>query len=320
MHRALYTFLILTSLLIGCRTPTTFPRNQIIPTYALPITIRTAEEKLTMESTITAQILEFEDKLEANLGFAFRDLNDPDFIMFHNGDKLFHAASTMKISVMIETFRQAETGKFNMSDLRVVTNEFKSIVDGSPYKVAGEDFLEKQVGKEVTILTLVEQMMVVSDNLATNLLLEIVGPENVTATMRELGAMDGSVLRGVEDIPAFKAGISNRVTPRDLMELLTAIHQGRAGNAESTKEMTRILLDQQFMDMIPKHLPKSVAVGHKTGTITAHCHDAGIVYAPTGPYVLVLMSENLKDSDDGKKAIAKVSKQLFELLEENAQR
>lgn len=311
----LFSLLLLTVFLSGCRTPTTFPRNQTIPSYISPYVMLTSEEKAAMEAKVTRQILEVEKETGANIGFAFRDLNDPSFVLVHNGDKLIHAASTMKIAVMIETFRQSETGRFSMSDLVTVNDECVSVIDGSAYKVKGADFLQSKIGEQVTILKLVEEMMVISDNLATNMLIQLTGPENITNTMRELGAPDGAVLRGLEDIPAFEAGYSNRFSPRDLMELLTAIHEGRAGNRQSTNEMVRILLDQHYTDMIPKYLPKSVAVGHKTGFITGHRHDAAIVYGPKGPYVLVLMGENMKDTDKSKDDIAKISKTVFELTQ-----
>ncbi len=265
-----------------------------------------------MEAKFHSVITEYENQLGANIGFAFRDLNDPEFVILHKGDKLVHAASTMKIAVMIEVFRQAEAGKYSVSDLVTVNDVCTSVMDGSTFNVEGEEFLQSKIGDKVTILRLIEEMMIYSDNLATNMLIELAGPEKITASMRELGAMDGSVLRGLQDIPAFEAGYSNRFSPRDLMELLTAIHEGRAGNRQATKEMERILLEQHYTDMIPKYLPKTVAVGHKTGSITGHRHDAGIVYAPKGPYVLVLMGENLNDTEAGKDGLAKISEAIYE--------
>ncbi|MDX1973714.1 MAG: serine hydrolase [Candidatus Sumerlaeia bacterium] len=312
MPRAV-ALLLFASLVFACRTPTTFPRNQsFIPSYAaVPSKLRTPEQLNTMKNQFTTSIQQQEAALPATIGFAYRDLSQPEQTLSHNGDRLFHAASTMKIPVMIEVFRQAEQGKFSVTDEVPFKNAFSSIVDGSPYEVKLEENVKIQVGEKVTILRLVEEMMIYSDNVCTNMLIELTGAENITATMRELGAKDGVVLRGVEDTKAFEKGLSNRITANDLVELLTAIHQGRAGNRQSTVEMVRILLAQHYMDMIPKLLPKSVAVGHKTGSITGHRHDAAIVYAQPSPYVVVYLTEGLKDPEKGKEAVAELSLEVF---------
>lgn len=236
-----------------------------------------------------------------------------------NDKEMFHAASTMKTPVMIEVFRQAREGRFSLGDSLEVRNEFKSIVDGSPYELDlkddSDDSMYKKIGQKVPIRELLHQMITVSSNLATNLLMGLVGAESVTNTMRSLGASDIEVLRGVEDGKAFERGMNNRTNAFDLLIVMKAIAQGRAVDSSSSKEMVGILLDQKFRDIIPADLPSDVRVAHKTGSITGVEHDSGIVFLPDGrAYVLVLLSKNLKNPEQGKRGLALVSKRIYDYV------
>jgi beta-lactamase class A len=155
-------------------------------------------------------------------------------------------------------------------------------------------------------------MIAVSSNLATNLIIELVDAKNVTNTLRTIGAQDILVLRGVEDTKAYEAGMVNKVTAYDLMLLFEKIDQEELINAEASMEMMDILLDQKFNDIIPAKLPKEVKVAHKTGEITGVRHDSGIVYLPNGKkYVLILLSKELKDESAGVEAMANVSEMIY---------
>ena len=233
--------------------------------------------------------------------------------------EMFHAASTMKTPVMIEVFRQAHEGRFSLNDSVLVKNEFASLVDGSPYKLDlgddSDDSVYKYIGMRVTIRELMYHMITVSSNLATNILMELVGAPNVTATMRTLGAKDIEVLRGVEDGKAFAAGLNNRTDAYDLMVIMRSLAEGRAVDSAASREMITILLGQRFGDIIPALLPAGVQVAHKTGSITGVEHDSGIVFLPDGRrYVLVLLSKGRPNAAEGKKALALVSKRIFDYM------
>jgi len=222
-----------------------------------------------------------------------------------NDKETFHAASTMKTPVMIEVYKQAAEGKFSLTDSIELKNEFKSLVDGSPYSLDSADDSEyelyKHIGEKRTISALLYQMIIVSSNFATNLIMQKVGAQNVTQSMRQLGAKDIQVLRGVEDNKAFEKGLNNTITAHDLMLIFEKIAKGEAVNANASQAMINILLDQKFNEIIPALLPTDVKVAHKTGSITHVHHDSGIVILPDGrKYVLVLLS---KDWDDEKLTI-----------------
>jgi beta-lactamase class A len=158
-------------------------------------------------------------------------------------------------------------------------------------------------------------MITVSSNLATNILIDLVDAKNANAFMRVLGAKDIQVLRGVEDTKAFRQGLNNAVTAYDLMLIFEKLAQRKVVSKKASDEMIKVLLDQKFKDLIPLNLPKDVKVAHKTGWITGVHHDSGIVYLPNGKkYVLVILSKQLKNEAEGKKAIAEVSEFIYEYV------
>jgi beta-lactamase class A len=251
----------------------------------------------------------------AVVGVAFRDLKSGDSLDIH-ADESFHAASTMKVPVMIELYRQAERGWLSLDQPVLLVNQFGSIVDGSPFSVdAGDDsdsLMYRKVGERVPVRELLERMIVRSSNLATNALIAIVGAARANTTAHELGARNIKVLRGVEDQKAYDAGLSNSTTARDLAALMAAIEQKRAASPRSCEEMKGILLRQEFNDEIPAGVPPGTPVAHKTGSITAVLHDAAIVY-PKGrqPYVLVVLTKNIPDEKVARTLIADLSRIIY---------
>ena len=158
-------------------------------------------------------------------------------------------------------------------------------------------------------------MIIVSSNFATNLIIELVDAKNVSATMQQLGTKDIHVLRGVEDGKAFAKGMNNTITAHGLMILFEKMAKGETVTPAASQAMIDILLDQKFNDIIPAELPAGVKVAHKTGSITGVHHDSGIIFLPNGKkYVLVLLSKNLKDEKAAIKAMAKVSKLIYEFV------
>jgi beta-lactamase class A len=251
----------------------------------------------------------------AQVGIAYVDLASGD-TLFLNADTSFHAASTMKVPVMIELFRRANTGSFRMDQGLLMVNQFGSIVDGSPYSLdVGSDSdstLYHRIGQRVRVDTLLRLMITRSSNFATNTLITLVGADAVTRSMRSLGAQRIQVLRGVEDGKAFEKGMNNTTTARDLAIILRAIEEGRAASPAATHEMLAILLAQEFNEKIPAGLPPGTRVAHKTGEITAVSHDAAIIY-PTGrkPYVLVVLTRGIADGTKSSKLIADISTILY---------
>jgi beta-lactamase class A len=234
-----------------------------------------------------------------------------------NPDTDYHAASTMKVPVMIELFRQADAKMLSLTDTVVVSNVFHSIVDGSEFTLPATEEADgaafRALGKPMTYRELCEAMITISSNLATNVLIEKLGVERIRLTVTRLKAPGMKVLRGVEDQKAFDKGMNNETTARALMTLLTAIGNGSAGSQTHCDQMQAILMRQTFNNGIPAGLPKDVVVGHKTGTITKIHHDAGIVYAAK-PYVLVVMTRGMADEAKSDLLIAEISRLVYEAV------
>lgn len=247
---------------------------------------------------------------------AFRDLGTGDTLFIH-ADSLVHAASTMKLPVMMRLFRESDAGHLPLDRKLLLTNDFRSIVDGSHYaldpKVDGDTAIYATVGDSITIRDLVRHMITRSSNLATNTLIALADPDSVNAMMRSMGASKMLVLRGVEDQKAFDRGLNNMTTARDLAALLTVLETGRAASDTSTKQMRDILLAQAFNEKIPAGLPAGVRVAHKTGDITAIAHDAAIVYPPgRAPYVLVVLTKGFQDEKVADSLIANISRDVYQ--------
>lgn len=256
---------------------------------------------------------------KGTFAIAFKELGNAENELVINGDEVFHAASTMKTAVMVEVFKQSIFGKFLLEDSLEVKNEFESLVDGSFYsldvKDDGDDKLYSLIGQKRKIYDLVYDMITVSSNLATNLLIDLVSPAKVTLTMKEYGLDNIKVLRGVEDIKAYELGLNNTVTARDLMKLYEMIATHNILTDKSCEEMIKILLDQKFNDKIPKYLPENVKVAHKTGSINKVEHDSGIIFLPDGrKYVLVVLSKDLESNEAGKEVIAKISRLIYDYM------
>lgn len=250
----------------------------------------------------------------ARVAVAYQSLGRSDSA-YVDADSVFHAASTMKVPVMIEIMRRVDDGRLRLDQPVPLANRFASIVDGSPYTLnAGDDSdstLYAKVGTSVPLDELMERMITHSSNLATNVLIELVTADSVRATSAALHADGMRVLRGVEDGKAYERGLSNTTTARALATLMAAIERGQAASAPSTRHMLDILLRQAFDDEIPAGLPPGTPVAHKTGSITAILHDAAIVYpAGRAPYVLVVLTGQIADPQVARALIADLAREV----------
>jgi beta-lactamase class A len=252
----------------------------------------------------------------AEVGIAFVD---PEHgYSFGIGDTVhMHAASTMKVPVLIELFKQAERGRFKLTDSIPIRNEFRSIADSSMYQLLVADdsdsTLYARVGGKAAISELARLMIVRSSNLATNLLIDLVTPAAVRKTLADAGVSGMDVQRGVEDTPAFRKGMNNTTTAAGLagtFELILSCHPLKKA---SCNQMLAILGGQEFNEMIPAGLPAATRVAHKTGWITGIRHDGGIVFRPDGkPYVLVILTRGFEKVEDADRFGADISRLIWD--------
>ena len=251
----------------------------------------------------------------AQVGVAYHRLGSGDSL-YINADTSMHAASTMKVPIMVQLFRKVDAHQLSLDQTLVVKNEFQSIVDGSTYSLDENDDSDSAmyalVGSKVTVRDLITHMITRSSNLATNTLVALADAKQAEAAMRSLGATRIRVLRGVEDQKAFDAGLNNTTTARDLSIILGAIQENTAASKKSCAAMRDVLLLQEFNTGIPAELPPGTRVAHKTGWITGITHDAAIVYPAHGPtYVLVVLTKGIPDEPTAQKMIADISRMVY---------
>jgi beta-lactamase class A len=252
-----------------------------------------------------------------NLGISFYDA-ETTIQWSYNADHYFHAASTMKLAVLLGVFRQVDRGEITLDAPVHVRNRFTSIVNQEPFMLdLGRDAdpdVYGHLGKALSIRELAYWMITKSSNLATNLLVDVVGIPTIQRALDEMEIDGIKVLRGVEDSRAFEAGLNNEVTANGLLKLNRLIAEGQIYSRELSEEMLAIMLDQQYRSGIPAGLPGAARVAHKTGNISTVHHDAGIVYLEgRKPYVLVILTQFAAETGRGT-AVAEVSRDIFNTL------
>jgi beta-lactamase class A len=230
-----------------------------------------------------------------------------------------HAASTMKVPVLLELYRRAAAGEIRLDDEIPVRNRFRSIADTSHYSLSadrdGEQGLYQLVGGRATFRDLGRRMIVRSSNLATNILIDTLGAQRVQQMADRAGGADMRVLRGVEDTPAFEAGMNNTTTARSYASILASIARCDLLPRAYCDEIVEVLAGQEFTEMIPAGLPAGTRVAHKTGSITGIQHDGGIVYALNSPpFVLVVLSRGAAEREAPRRVAADVARMAWHAL------
>jgi beta-lactamase class A len=218
-------------------------------------------------------------------------------VRFHyHADRWFHAASTIKVAILVGVYGAIHRGELLPQSRVHVRNRFLSAYDGSPYRVRvdrdANSEVHSEIGRTLRVSELAEHMITSSSNLATNLLLDLVGLDVLQRTLDHFGLEGIDLRRGVEDELAFEHGINNRVTANGLVGLLELIGEERAFNPALSRQMLEVLHGQHFKSGIPAGLPRDARVAHKTGEISTIAHDAGLVYLPNRkPYALSVLTE-----------------------------
>jgi beta-lactamase class A len=235
-----------------------------------------------------------------------------------NADRRFHAASTMKVAILLAIAKAIDDGRSRPDDTLHVRNRFRSAIDRTPFRIDieldGYPQLHKLIGRTATISDLTEWMIVSSSNLATNLLLDYLTVDEAQKVLRDAGVSAIELRRGVEDKKAHDKNFNNETTAGGLLQLF-AVLRGDFLSKASREMAINILLQQRFNSMIPASLPPHASVAHKTGEISTACHDAGIVYLPERePYIIVVLTEVEPEANGRRETIAKISALVFQTL------
>ncbi|MGI9086356.1 MAG: serine hydrolase [Chthoniobacterales bacterium] len=234
---------------------------------------------------------------------------------FH-GDRLFHAASTIKVAILLALFKAVDEGRIRLTDPLHVRNRFRSALDGTPFRLDpnadGYPQLYKSVGRTARVAALAESMIIWSSNLATNLLLDHLGVEYATQVLAEAGVSGVHLRRGVADDRAHGQGLNNETTADGLVQLFATLRSDFL-TKPSRGEVILILLSQKFTSMIPAGLPSHATVAHKTGEISTACHDVGIVYLPERePYIVAILTEVTPEKNGRRETVKRLSEAVYE--------
>ena len=279
-----------------------------------------ATETASRESALRQRIEKIEQESGAKaITVAMRDAESGLSLHYH-GDRWFHAASTIKVPILLGAFAAINRGDLLPHSRVHVRNRFLSVVENIPFRVeSGRDSnsaVHNAIGKMMRVDELAYHMITTSSNLATNLLLGVIGSDAVNLTLKDLRVDQGIELRrGVEDELAFERCINNMVTADGLLRILVMLSEGKAFSPALSRRMMDILHGQEFNQGIPALLPKGTRVAHKTGEISTVAHDAGVIYLPKRrPYVLVILTEWDADAPGRSKTIAAISHTIYEYL------
>ncbi|MCB0104125.1 MAG: serine hydrolase [Anaerolineales bacterium] len=238
---------------------------------------------------------------------------------FINADVSMHPASTMKVPVMMEVFRQAEAGLLSLDEFLPIYNSFTSIADGSTFSLEEVDDSEltlyQRMGQNETIRELTRLMIVRSSNLASNILMDKVGAAQIDAFVKALGIQGMSVIRGLEDKKAYRLGMNNAASARSSTQMMKLIAEGKVVSRKVCDEMIEVMFGQEFNESIPALLPAGVKVAHKTGWSDDFFHDIGIIFPlKRKPYILSLFTNGFAIENEAHKCMAEVSKMVYNEL------
>lgn len=255
---------------------------------------------------LDAKIQDVDQHLDGVMGVAIEDLTTGDHYFLHE-DEVFAQASSIKITVLADLYLQVQQGKLKLNDLYTVNASDlvpdSDIMNGLTPGVT-----------RVTLRDLATMMVAVSDNSATNVLIDRVGMQNVNSMLDSFGLTHTRLRRKMMDLEAAKQGRENISTPKEMMTLLASIFHGKLLNKESTDDFFKVLSTNKD-SFIPRDLPSDLKIANKPGELEAVRNDSGIVFVEGRPYVICVMTGYLRNEREGEQAITKVSLETWRMFD-----
>ena len=254
---------------------------------------------------MTEDLTRMDNEVDGRVGVYVRGLDSPETFSLR-GDEVFPTASTIKVAILLELYRQAEAGRLRLTDVYEVQS--RDLVEGSA--ILGN----LTPGTKLSLRDLALFMVVVSDNTASNLLMERVGLEHVNTTLRGLGLGKTQLRRKMMDLHAAQAGRENLSSPHDLGELLVVIQGGKLLSEASRADLLRLLVTPKD-GFLTRLLPEDLVVANKPGTLVGVRNDVGIIFVKGRPFVLAIMSSHLRDERQAEDAIARMARRAAACFE-----
>lgn len=234
---------------------------------------------------------------------AFRDLASGESFSLRGAERV-HSASTIKLVIMAELLSRVRAGELSLEERIEVTPEMYTGGDGILKELEG--------GHRFSLRELLTLMIIVSDNEATNILIDLLGMERINARAEAMGLTCAHLGRKMMDSEAKKQGRDNFISALDMERILTMIYRGELLGAAESGLMLDILLRQQQSGRLQLYLPEEVVVAHKCGDLDFLENDGGIVLVPEHPYVLVVLTSAMPSNKEGREVIGHVSKLVYD--------
>jgi beta-lactamase class A len=266
------------------------------PSHGIPPT--PGEKQQVLWTKLEATVLDVDRNLDGVMGVAILDLTDGHRYLLHE-NAVFPQASSIKICVLAELYRQAQQGKLKLTDL--YTFDPRDVVQDSDIMAGLTPGITK-----ITLRDLATMMVAVSDNAATNVLIDRIGMENVNLLLDSQGLSQTRLRRKMMDVKAAAEGRENTSTPAEMMKLLESIYRGQVLNKEMTDDFFKVLSTHKD-SFIPRNLPEGLKIANKPGELEGVRNDSGVVFAEHRPYVICIMTTYLRRERDGEEAISNVS-------------
>lgn len=223
-----------------------------------------------------------------------------------NGDRSVPSASTIKLVIMAELMARVQAGKLSLEQKITVTAEMKTGGDGI--------LKELEPGHSFTLKEIMTLMIIVSDNQATNILIDLLGMDAINARARAMGLKQAILGRRMMDSEARKRGHDNYISANDMAAILRAIYDGTLIDEAASKIMLEVLLRQQQNGRLQLYLPEDLPMAHKCGDLDLLENDGGIIYAPDHPYILVVLTSEMPSNKEGREVIGQLSKLVYDSI------
>ena len=282
------------------------------PAPPLTRTAGTPGQSELLWQKLDATVQQVNRELNGTMGVAILDLTDGRTLLL-NPDAVFAQASCIKVTVLAELYRQDQQaeqgtpGKARLTDM--YTMDSSDLVADSAIMAGLTPGMTKLTNRDLATF-----MVAVSDNSATNVLIDRVGMANVNAMLDSLSLTHTRLQRKMMDVKAAQAGRENLSTPREMMTFFADLYQGKLLNQTITNDYFKELSTKKSSD-IPRFLPEDLMIANKPGELAGVRNDIGVVFVPNRPFVIVVMTAYLQHERDGNDAIAKIAKAAYEYFD-----
>ena len=268
---------------------------------------RAAAKQQVLWQKLEASIADVDRSLDGIMGVAVQDLvTGQKYVL--RGDDVFPQASSIKIAVLAELYRQAQQGKLKLTEVYTVRDT--DLVSDSPIM----NGLTPGV-TQITLCDLATMVVAVSDNSAANVLIDRVGIENVNSLLDSLGLAHTRLRRKMMDLKAASEGRENISTPTEMMTLLENVYRGKVLNKPLTDDFFKLLSTKKMDSFISRDLPEDLKTANKSGLLEGVRNDSGIVFLENRPYILCVMTTYLRRERDGEEAISKISVDAYRMFD-----